>query len=179
MDDKTYLEKCINLARSISNNGFDIPVSAIIIYNEKVISRGIKRFSKGKIIHAEVDAIMKCGNYCDGATLYTTLEPCIYIPKLEERSVIKKKNIDYKRVHSTKYSSCTDYILNSGIKKVVVGIIDYPNKWVNGKGIRTLLNRGIEVKVIDDFKEEIISLSPNYFDRKSLVEINGEIKNES
>ena len=168
MDDKYYLERCVDLAKSIKDKGLDILVASIIVYEDRIISKGFKIFSNGKIVHAEVDAIKKSEEICDGATLYTTLEPCIYIPHIEEKGlIIKRRRIDHKRVHSTKYSSCTDYIINSGIIKLVVGIVD-PNPWINGESLRILSNRGIEVKVIDDFREEIISLNPNYFNRRIL-----------
>ena len=167
MDDKYYLERCVDLAKSIKDKGLDILVASIIVYEDRIISKGFKRFSNGKIVHAEVDAIKKSEEMCEGAVLYTTLEPCIYIPHLEERGLIKRKGIDHKIVHSIKYSSCTDYIINSGIIKLVVGIVD-PNPWINGESLRILSNRGIEVKVIDDFREEIISLNPNYFNRRIL-----------
>jgi diaminohydroxyphosphoribosylaminopyrimidine deaminase/5-amino-6-(5-phosphoribosylamino)uracil reductase len=58
-----------------------------------------------------------------GATLYVTLEPCC---------------------HYGKTPPCTDIIIEKGIKKVVVGLLD-PNPLVSGKGIKILEDAGIEV----------------------------------
>jgi len=59
-----------------------------------------------------------------GATLYVNLEPCCHRDK--------------------KTPPCTDAIINSGIKRVVIAMRD-PNPKVSGKGIEILRNNKIEV----------------------------------
>src|SRR5258708_5033366 len=62
--------------------------------------------------HAEVNALSRAGESARGATLCVTLEPCC---------------------HHGKTPPCTDAILRSGIRRVVVAILD-PFPAVAGKG---------------------------------------------
>jgi diaminohydroxyphosphoribosylaminopyrimidine deaminase/5-amino-6-(5-phosphoribosylamino)uracil reductase len=72
--------------------------------------------------------------------LYCTLEPCC---------------------HHGKTGPCTDAIIKSGIKKVVIGIKD-PNPKVSGSGIKQLEDNGIEV-LSGFFEEELIKLNKYFF----------------
>jgi len=74
--------------------------------------------------HAEAEAIMNAKQSIKGATLYVNLEPCCHRDK--------------------KTPPCTDAIINSGIKRVVIAMRD-PNPKVSGKGIEILRNNKIEV----------------------------------
>ncbi|MCK4966141.1 bifunctional diaminohydroxyphosphoribosylaminopyrimidine deaminase/5-amino-6-(5-phosphoribosylamino)uracil reductase RibD, partial [bacterium] len=96
-------------------------VGAVIVKNGKIISRGYHRFFGGD--HAEVDAISRAENKVKGSTLYINLEPCCFHGKTPP---------------------CTELIVGSGIKKVVIGDVD-PNPNVRGKGIDFLRKNGIEV----------------------------------
>jgi len=72
--------------------------------------------------HAEVNAIKKAGEKAAGATLYVTLEPC---------------------AHQGKTPPCAPFIVESGIKKVVIGTKD-TNENAKG-GIKILEEGGVEV----------------------------------
>lgn len=72
--------------------------------------------------HAEVNAIQASGDV-SGATLYTTLEPCC---------------------HYGRTPPCVDLIIQSGLKRVVVGVMD-PDPRVNGQGINKLRQAGLKV----------------------------------
>lgn len=61
--------------------------------------------------------------------LYVTLEPCCHTNK--------------------KTPPCTEIILESGVKKVVVGLLD-PNPEVSGKGVKLLRKKGVEVVVLEE-----------------------------
>lgn len=74
--------------------------------------------------HAEQVALKNAGNKANNATLYVTLEPCS---------------------HFGKTPPCALAIIEAGIKRVVVGIID-PDTRVNGKGIEQLRQAGVCVK---------------------------------
>lgn len=77
------------------------------------------------------------------ATLYCTLEPCCHIGS---------------------QPPCTNYLIERGIKKVVVGILD-PDERVSGMGITQLRAAGIDVTVMDDpFVKK--SLRPYIIQRK-------------
>jgi diaminohydroxyphosphoribosylaminopyrimidine deaminase/5-amino-6-(5-phosphoribosylamino)uracil reductase len=75
--------------------------------------------------HAEVSALAAAGPRAEGSTLFVTLEPC---------------------AHHGRTPPCTDAILASGVKRVVVGIED-PDPQVAGRGIAALRQAGVEVEV--------------------------------
>ena len=124
----TIHEKWMNRALILAEKGrgYTSPnpvVGAVLIKNDTVISEGChKKFGAP---HAELIAIGKAGNNAKGATLYVNLEPCCFHGKTPP---------------------CVDAIIRSGIKEVIIGIID-PNPQVNGNGIRILEDAGIVVKV--------------------------------
>src|SRR5262249_29580834 len=76
--------------------------------------------------HAEIEALRDAearGHRATGATLYVTLEPC--------------------STHG-RTPPCTDAILASGIRRVVVGATD-PNPKHAGRGFEVLRQAGVEV----------------------------------
>ncbi len=95
-------------------------VGAVVVKSGKVIARGYHK--KAGLPHAEVEAL-RSAKGAKGATLYVTLEPCC---------------------HFGRTPPCTDAIIRSGVRKVVIGADD-PNPKVAGKGIRKLKSAGIEV----------------------------------
>ena len=103
-------------------------VGALILKDEIIISEGAhERFGEN---HAEINAI-EAANKQFGKSfesfadliLICTLEPCN---------------------HSGKTGPCTKAIIDSGIKKVIIGSED-PNPIVAGKGIDKLIENGINV----------------------------------
>jgi diaminohydroxyphosphoribosylaminopyrimidine deaminase/5-amino-6-(5-phosphoribosylamino)uracil reductase len=75
--------------------------------------------------HAEATALRAAGDRARGSTLYTTLEPC---------------------PHEGRTPPCTDAIVASGVRRVVIGILD-PDPSVGGRGVEALREAGIEVTV--------------------------------
>ena len=75
--------------------------------------------------HAEIGALRAAGERARSGTLYVTLEPC---------------------AHEGRTPPCTDAIIESGIRRVVVGIED-PDPQVCGSGIAALRSAGIEVEL--------------------------------
>ena len=122
MDDMECMAMALELAKN--GCGFVNPnpmVGAVIVKEGRVIGTGYhEQFGAP---HAEINALASCKESPDGATLYVTLEPCC---------------------HYGKTPPCTEAILNAGIRRVVVGSSD-PNPLVKGKGIKQLLEKGIEV----------------------------------
>lgn len=98
-------------------------VGALVVKNNKIISQGFHK--KAGLPHAEVIALEKAGKKVDGACLYVTLEPCL---------------------HYGRTPPCVDKIIKSGIKKVIIGMVD-PNPKNFGRGIKILRRAGIEVEV--------------------------------
>ncbi|MDG2351203.1 MAG: bifunctional diaminohydroxyphosphoribosylaminopyrimidine deaminase/5-amino-6-(5-phosphoribosylamino)uracil reductase RibD [Acidimicrobiales bacterium] len=84
-----------------------------------------KGFESSVGVHAEIAALAQAGKFANGATLYTTLEPCN---------------------HHGRTSPCTDAVIQAGIKRVVVALVD-PDKRVSGSGVESLRSAGIEVDV--------------------------------
>lgn len=97
-------------------------VGALVVKNGNIIGRGFHE--KCGLAHAEAVAIKQAGKNCKGATLYVTLEPC---------------------AHFGRTPPCVESIIKSGVKKVVVGMID-PNPLNNGRGINILKQNGLKVE---------------------------------
>lgn len=98
-------------------------VGAIVVKNGRIIGKGYHK--EAGLAHAEVIALDEAGRNTKGASLYITLEPC---------------------VHFGRTPPCVDRIIKSGIKKVIVGMID-PNPLNNGRGIKILKQHKIKVQV--------------------------------
>jgi|SRR3989344_393004 len=83
MNDLEFVRKAVKLSeKSINEGGF--PVGALIVLNNKIIGEGISNGKKLKdaTSHAEIDAIRKASlkiedRDLNGATLYSSLEPCL------------------------------------------------------------------------------------------------------
>jgi len=122
LHDQDYMALAIDLARKgcgwVSPNPM---VGAVIVKEGRIIGRGYhERYGS---LHAERNALANCEDSPQGATLYVTLEPCC---------------------HHGKTPPCTDAILESGIRRVVIGSPD-PNPLVCGKGVDILRSQGVEV----------------------------------
>lgn len=96
-------------------------VGAVIVKEGVVLGRGWHR--QAGTAHAEVHALAEAGEAARGATLYVTLEPCC---------------------HQGRTGPCTEAILQAGISRVVVAMVD-PNPLVSGCGLQTLRNAGLSV----------------------------------
>lgn len=139
MIDKKYMKIALKLA--MKGSGFVNPnpmVGAVIVKDNEIIGQGYHE-TYG-MFHAERNAIRNCKKSPKGATIYVTLEPCCYYGKTPP---------------------CTQAIIESGIKKVVIGSSD-PNPLVSGKGIEILRNNNIEV-VEGVLKEECDGINEVFF----------------
>jgi len=99
-------------------------VGAVITNRGRIISRGWHRRAGGP--HAEIEALAGLGpggSAPRDSVMYVTLEPCC---------------------HHGRTPPCTDALISSGIRKVVIGAPD-PNPKVAGGGVRALSRAGIEV----------------------------------
>jgi diaminohydroxyphosphoribosylaminopyrimidine deaminase/5-amino-6-(5-phosphoribosylamino)uracil reductase len=108
-------------------------VGALIVKNDDIVARGYH--TRYGDLHAEREAFKDAesrGIDCKGATLYVTLEPCC---------------------HEGHQPPCVDAVIEHGISRVVVGLLD-PNPLVAGKGLEILRSNGIEVDVFEDENED-------------------------
>ena len=134
--DKTFMEQALNLAKQGAGKVSPNPmVGAVVVKDANILGEGFhERFGSA---HAEVNAIR---NGCEkDSTLYITLEPCN---------------------HFGKRPPCTDVILNSGIKHVVIGSLD-PDPRMMGKSVDVLQKAGIEV-VIGVLENEVQEMNRFY-----------------
>ena len=141
-----FLKRAIDLAHKGKYLTKPNPmVGCVIVKDKEVIAEGYHMKYGSK--HAEINALEDLNNNNNISeaelrqlTLYCTLEPCC---------------------HHGKTGPCTDAIIKSGIKKVVIGIKD-PNPKVSGSGIKQLEDSGIEV-LSGFFEEELIKLNKHFF----------------
>ena len=101
---------------AIGNTGKNPAVGCVIVKKNEIVGLGYTS-NKGRP-HAEENALTMAGKKAIDSTLYITLEPCC----LDDN-----------------FNSCTNQIIKAGIKKVVIGMLDY-NKLTFKKGINTLNN---------------------------------------
>jgi diaminohydroxyphosphoribosylaminopyrimidine deaminase/5-amino-6-(5-phosphoribosylamino)uracil reductase len=120
---EVYMDRAITLAEQ--GRGATSPnpmVGALIIKEDRVIAEGYhERVGEP---HAEINALMSAVEDVVGATMVVSLEPCN---------------------HFGRTPPCTEAIIEAGIGRVVVGIVD-PNPKCAGGGIKRLRDAGIEVE---------------------------------
>lgn len=123
-DDERFMRQALRLAARAAGKTSPNPmVGTVIVKDGRILATGYHH--QAGLAHAEVDALQKLGGRAKGATLYVNLEPCN---------------------HRGRTAPCCDALLEAGIKRVVVGMID-PNPLVNGSGTTRLRKAGIEVDV--------------------------------
>ena len=135
------MARCLQLAKNGLGTTYPNPmVGAVIVHNEKIIGEGWHQ--KAGEPHAEVHAINRvhAKELLKESTIYVSLEPCS---------------------HFGKTPPCSDLIIASGIKKVIIGSVD-PFAAVAGRGIKKLLDAGCEV-VVGVLEEACKTLNKRFF----------------
>ena len=119
-------------------------VGAVIVKRGEIVSAGYHHRAGSP--HAEINALNKAGRKARNADLYITLEPCC---------------------HHGRTPPCVEMIVDRGIKKVVIGMID-PNPLVAGKGIAKLKAAGIAVTcgVLDDECRKLNEVYVHYITKR-------------
>jgi len=134
-DDERYMALAIKEAKKgIGRTSPNPNVGAVIVRDGRVIGKGYHK--KAGTPHAEIHALRQSGGEAEGATIYVTLEPCS---------------------HTGRTPPCCEAIVNSGIKKVVVGMVD-PNPLVSGSGNQFLQAHGIDV-VVNILRDQCITIN--------------------
>lgn len=118
------MHRCIQLAKNGLGTTYPNPlVGSVVVYQDQIIGEGWHY--KAGLPHAEVNAIRSVQDKTrlKEATIYVNLEPCSHIGKTPP---------------------CSDLIIQSGIKNVVIGNLD-SNPQVAGRGIKKLIDAGCTV----------------------------------
>lgn len=135
------MSRCIQLGKNGLGSTYPNPlVGSVIVHNGEIIGEGW-HYKAGQP-HAEVNAIRSVENQelLKEATIYVSLEPCS---------------------HFGKTPPCVDLIIESGIKKVIVGSLD-PNPKVAGRGIKKLMETGCEL-IVGVLENDCDELNKRFF----------------
>ena len=119
-------------------------VGAVIVKKGEVVGLGYHRRAGSP--HAEINALRKAGKKARNAELYVNLEPCC---------------------HYGRTPPCVDAIIESGIKKVIIGMKD-PNPLVCGKGAARLRAAGMTTHtgVLEEECRKLNEIYIKYITRK-------------
>lgn len=122
--DELLMHRCLDLAKKALGRTSPNPlVGAVVLKEGKIVGEGFHPGAGQP--HAEVFALREAGSQAAGATVYVNLEPCN---------------------HYGRTPPCTEALIQAGVRKVVVGMVD-PDPRVQGGGIDRLRQTGIEVVV--------------------------------
>ena len=98
-------------------------VGCVIVKDGRVVGEGWHE--RAGEPHAEIRALAAAGGQAEGATVYTTLEPCS---------------------HTGRTGPCADALIAAKVARVVTALQD-PSPRVNGQGLQRLRDAGIPVEV--------------------------------
>lgn len=118
------MRRCLELARQAEGRTAPNPMVGCVIVSDdgEILAEGYHQ-APGRD-HAEVDALRKLADRrAPGATMIVNLEPCD---------------------HHGRTPPCTEAVLRSGVRRVIVGMVD-PNPIVAGMGLTRLRAAGVEV----------------------------------
>lgn len=133
--DRRWLDAAARLARPYLGTTAENPtVGAIIIDEDLQLLFGRAVTAKGGRPHAETQAIAEARSSARGRTLYVTLEPCD---------------------HWGRTPPCADAVIQAGIRRVVVGLLD-PDPRTAGAGIERLRQAGIDVALAQDHQPSLL-----------------------
>ena len=116
----SHMDRALALARkSLGSVSPNPSVGAVVVKGGVIVGEG--RTQPPGREHAEIMALQQAGSKAEGATLYSTLEPCN---------------------HHGRTSPCTDAIVSAGILEVRMATLD-PNPNVAGGGVQALDEAGV------------------------------------
>ncbi|MEM6396363.1 MAG: bifunctional diaminohydroxyphosphoribosylaminopyrimidine deaminase/5-amino-6-(5-phosphoribosylamino)uracil reductase RibD [Bacteroidota bacterium] len=129
--DAIFLNRCCDLGHLAGPGSSPNPkVGAVLVYEGRIIGEGYHKLAGHA--HAEVNCLASVKeadkHLIPDATIYISLEPCCFYGRTP---------------------ACTDLILKSGIKKVVIGQLDQTPE-VSGQGVDILRRAGIQVEMYPD-----------------------------
>jgi tRNA(adenine34) deaminase len=130
--DEEFMREALELAREAERAG-EVPVGAVVVRNGAVIGRGRNSPVElnDPVAHAEILALREAsgaiGNYrLEGATLYSTLEPCVMcagalVAARVERLVFGARDLRFGGVRS-KFRVADSELLNHRVE-IVEGVM--------------------------------------------------------
>jgi len=159
------MQAAVRLARrGIGTTHPNPRVGAIVLRGDTIVGSGYH--ARAGDAHAEARALDEAGERARGATLVVTLEPC---------------------AHFGRTPPCTDRVIEAGIRRVVIGMLD-PNPLVNGRGLARLESAGLDV-ALGVRSNDCHALNPPYLKRlatglpwvtlKAMTSLDGRIASES
>lgn len=123
-DDAAFMGRAIDLALGEMGQTWPNPAVGCVIVNDgQVVAEAVT--APGGRPHAEEQAVPAAGHRAQGATAYVTLEPC--------------------GARSSGRKSCSHFLAEAGIKRVVVACVD-PSPFASGRGVERLRQAGLEVE---------------------------------
>ena len=144
-DDRAIMRLAVDLAaKCVSEENRVSPKVAAVVVRDGVVLASAYRGELKAGEHAEYTLLERKlqGVDLEGATIYTTLEPCTHRnhPKV----------------------SCTDRVIDRKLKRVVIGTLD-PNQMIRGLGELRLQDAGIEITRFDpDLVHELRELNQEF-----------------
>lgn len=141
--DRYWLRQCVEESRKCPPSDTAFPVGAVIIDADGTeIARGYSR-ETDPISHAEEVALTKAAGdpRLATSTIYSSLEPC--------------------STRKSRPRSCTQWILDAGVPRVVFGLRE-PSRFVVGEGAERLASGGVDVVERADLADEVRQVSPLY-----------------
>jgi diaminohydroxyphosphoribosylaminopyrimidine deaminase/5-amino-6-(5-phosphoribosylamino)uracil reductase len=124
VDDTTAMVGAVALGERGRQTSAPNPwVGCLVVRDGRVFGDGYHR--RAGEPHAEAHALCQAGDLARGATAYVTLEPC---------------------AHHGRTPPCVDSLLQAGIERVVVGVLD-PDPQVSGRGVAGLRAAGVQVDI--------------------------------
>lgn len=139
--DYEYMARALQLAaRGLYTTHPNPRVGCVLVRDGKIVGEGWHEFAGEP--HAEIHALQQAGEGARSATAYVTLEPCC---------------------HHGRTPPCTDALVQAGITRVVVAMID-PNPRIAGLGLEQLKRAGIRVET-GVLESEAEKLNPGFIMR--------------
>jgi diaminohydroxyphosphoribosylaminopyrimidine deaminase/5-amino-6-(5-phosphoribosylamino)uracil reductase len=140
--DEELMWRAMALAGSVRGTTSPNPWVGAVLVTEAGVFEGATQPPGGP--HAEIGALTAAGDAARGGTLYVTLEPC---------------------AHTGRTGPCADALIEAGVARVVVGIVD-PDERVAGTGLERLRQAGIQVDV-GLYKDEITAQLAPYLKHRT------------
>lgn len=138
MDDYQFMEYAIFEAQRCPPSKTAYSVGCVIVREGIVLSRGYSREDEATV-HAEESALEKLAGDAQGATVYSTMEPC--------------------STRASRSNPCAQLIIRSGARRVVYGCKEPPHFVADCKGVELLRDAGVEIVHLTGYAVRCLALN--------------------